>query len=138
MSSWKGGKLMARKSTLAIVVLLGILFAVGYAQAAERGSSTRTPSIRSVTATATQVQSTSSLSLSKILRARFLHTWKMLADLEDAQPEPPVFGTNGLSDGPDPIDGGGNASGPTPPPEDKQGGADDGDDGDNLTGIDSN
>ena len=126
---------MARKSTLAIVVLLGILFAVGYAQAAERGASTRAPSVRSVAATAAQVQSTSSLSLSKILRARFLHTWKMLADLEDAQPEPPVFGTNGLSDGPDPIDGSGQAGGGNnPPPEDKQGGAGDDDD---LTGFDS-
>jgi len=131
---------MARKSTLAIVVLLGILFAVGYAQAAERGASTRAPSVRSVAATAAQVQSTSSLSLSKILRARFLHTWKMLADLEDAQPKPPVFGTNGLSDGPDPIDGSGQAGSGSPPPEDKQdesqGG--DGSNGDDVTGFDSN
>ena len=129
---------MARKSTLAIVVLLGILFAVGFTQAAERGSSTRTPSVRSVAATATQVQSTSSLSLSKILRARFLHTWKMLVDLGDTQPEPPVFGTNGLSDGPDPIDGSGQAGpGSPPPPDEKHDGKQDGD-GDDSSNFDLN
>jgi len=126
---------MPRKSILAIAVLLGLLFAVGFAEAAERGTSTRNKSIRSVAPAATQVQSTGSLSLSKILRARFLHTWKLLADLEDALPEEPVFGTNGLSDGPDPIDGSGRAGpgGPAPVTEERQDGqqGDESGDGDN-------
>jgi len=97
-----------------------MLFAIGYAEAAERDTSTRTPSARGVSATAVQTQSTGSLTLSKILRARFLRTWTMLADLEGAQTDPPVFGTNGLSDGPDPIDGSGQIGGGTnPPPSDK-------------------
>ncbi len=107
---------MLRNRTLAIVALLGMLFAIGYAEAAERGTSTRTPSARGVRASAVQTQSTGSLTLSKILRARFLRTWKMLADLEGAQADPPVFGTNGLSDGPDPIDGSGQVGGGGSPP----------------------
>ena len=106
---------MLRNRTLAIVALLGMLFAIGYAEAAERGTSTRTPSARGVSASAVRTQSTGSLTLSKILRARFLRTWKMLADLEGAQAAPPVFGTNGLSDGPDPIDGSGQVGGGSPP-----------------------
>jgi hypothetical protein len=134
---------MLRKQTLAIVALMGMLFAIGYAEAAERGTSTRTPSARGVSATAVQTQSTGSLTLSKILRARFLRTWKMLADLEGAQTDPPVFGTNGLSDGPDPIDGSGQAGGGhNPPPSDKQdnnSGDTGGDDGsDDATSFDSN
>ena len=37
---------MPRKSILVIAVLLGILFAVGYAEAAERDTSARTQSLR--------------------------------------------------------------------------------------------
>ena len=107
---------MRRKSILAIAVLLGVLFAVGYAEAAERGIAKRTPLVRSATSAEAQVASSVSLSVSKILRARFLQTWKMLADLEEAQTDPPVFGTNGLSDGPDPIDGSGQIGGGTSPP----------------------
>ena len=112
---------MPRKSTLVIAVLLGILFTIGYAEAAERDTGTRATSVRSVAPAATQAQSSGSLSLSKILRARFLRTWRMLADLENAQPEPEIFGTNGLSDGPDPIDSGGQVggTGPAPPAEDR-------------------
>jgi hypothetical protein len=133
---------MLRKRTLAIVALLGILFAVGYAEAAERGSSTRTPSARGVSASAVQTQSTGSLTLSKILRARFLRTWKMLADLEGAQADPPVFGTNGLSDGPDPIDGSGQVGGgssPTNDGKDDNAGDTGGEEGDeDATSFDTN
>ena len=65
-------------------------------------------------ALAPQVQAAGSLSLTKLLRVRFLRTLKLLEALEAEQPDPPVFGTDGLSDGPDPIDGGGQA-GDTPP-----------------------
>ena len=102
---------MPRKSIFAIAVLLGILFAVGYAEAAERDTSARTQSIRSVAPAAAQLLSTGSVGLPKILRARFLHSWKLLKELGDSQEEPPVFGTNGLSDGPDPIDGTGQVGG---------------------------
>ena len=107
---------MPRKSTLVVAVLLGMLFAVGYTEAAERGSTTRTPSDRSVATSAAQVQSSNSLSLSKILRLRFLRTWQLLVDLEETQPEPPVLSTNGLSDGPDPIEGSAQSNSGPPPP----------------------
>ena len=74
--------------------------------------------IPDVASSAPQIESAVSLSLSKLLRVRFLRTLQLLTDLEAAQPDAPVFGTDGLSDDPDPIDGSGSA-GPPPPPTDK-------------------
>jgi hypothetical protein len=78
----------------------------------------------SLSATQTQqVELNAVLRITKLLRFRLaMRILEAIRVIDEAQQDPLVYGTNGLSDGPDPIDGSGQAgSGPTTPTPEEPG-----------------
>jgi len=94
---------MPSKRAFRLIALVVVLFAVGYAAAAERGVTPRTPLRHDLSLQAPASQSAGPASPVRIMRLRVLELLRLVREL-NAQPEPQSFGTNGLSDGPDPID----------------------------------
>ena len=104
---------MLSKRAFRVAALAAILFAVGIASAADRGVAPRPAARDDLTVKAPHVQLAGPASAMQILRLRFLDTIRLLKALQNAESDPASFGTDGLSDGPDPIDASENGPGDT-------------------------
>jgi hypothetical protein len=100
------------KRTLVTAVVLSVLLSAGLVQAAGRDGSRDRSSGLSVT-NLQKTEQAASWNFAGLLRVRLLRALELLRALrgleEEAREEPLSYGTNGLSDGPDPIDGSGQA-----------------------------
>jgi hypothetical protein len=94
---------MPSKRAFRVLALLVVLFAVGFAAAAEKGDTHRTPLRHGLSLEASSASTAGPASAIRILRSRLAETLRLIREL-DSRPNPPSFGTDGLSDGPDPID----------------------------------
>ena len=95
---------MLANKRIGFVGLVVMLCAVGLVSAADGDRDLRTPVRIDVSVEAPAVPLAGPASVTKILRTRLADTFRLLRSLRAAETEPASFGTDGLSDGPDPID----------------------------------